>query len=207
MVFILPAMAGCYPKGAQYAEELDLVYTNYDNQFNFSSKKTFSLPDSVVEITGDNFPDPQGNGRPNFLSATYGDPMLQAIDQNMTAYGWTKVDKNNHPDVIMLVSATTTLNLFYYYDWGYWGWYYPGWYPGWGWYYPWYPYPSVTGYRSGTVLIQMTDDGAVRAGEPNVPVPWVSIINGLAEGSSANITSRIQSTINQAFLQSPYLKH
>jgi len=208
LVSTLPVLAGCYPKGAEYAEELDLVYTNYDNTFSFSSKHTYALSDSVIKITGENFQGQGGISKPDFEASSFSVPIVQAIDQNMTSYGWTKVNKNSNPDVIMLASTTTTLNLFYYYDWGYWGWYYPGWYPGWGWYYPYYPYPSVTGYRSGSVFIQMVDDAQRRAGDTaKIPVRWSAIINGLAEGSNANITTRIQSTIAQAYQQSPYLKH
>ena len=42
-ILILPILAGCYPKGAEYAEELDLVYTNFYEQFNFSNAKTFAM--------------------------------------------------------------------------------------------------------------------------------------------------------------------
>jgi hypothetical protein len=41
----------------------------------------------------------------------------------------------------------------------------------------------------------------------NVSVIWSSIINGLNEGGTANITARIQTSIDKAFAQSPYLKH
>ena len=125
----------------------------------------------------------------------------------MTDYGWTLVDKNSSPDVILLVSSITTTNVYWYYDWGYWGWYYPGWNPGWGWYYPGYYPPYVTGYKSGSVFTQMVDAKATAAGVDNVPVVWSCIFNGLAEGGTSSIATRVQTGIDKAFVQSPYLKH
>jgi hypothetical protein len=201
-------LAGCYPQGAEYTDELDLVYTNYASDSNFSARKTYAIPDSVLKISGEQVTVPDSTFRPEFLSADYSNPILAAINQNMTTYGWTRVNKFSKPDVILLVSAMTTTNIYYYYDWSYWGWYYPGYYPGWGWYYPGYYYPAyVTGYRSGSVFIQMVDSKATEITTDNVTVLWSCILNGLAEGSTSSITSRLATSINQAFTQSPYLKH
>src|SRR4030095_8436058 len=159
-------LAGCYPKGAEYIEELDLVYTNYYNGFDFNAKHTYALPDSVIKISGDNFDDPDGNHKPEFLPKASGDVILNQIKTNMTAYGWTKVDRSAHPDVLLLVSSMTTTNIFYYYDWWYWDWWYGGYYPPWGWYYPCCYYPAtITGYRSGSVLMQMVDPNPSLQGE------------------------------------------
>jgi hypothetical protein len=205
-VFLLPVLSGCYPEGAEYTEDLDLVYTNYSNQFDFASRKTYSIPDSVIKITGDVFNDPDGDGKPTFLSAAYATVIVAQIKKDMAANGWTLVDKNANPDVIILTSSMTTTNIYYYYDWWYWDWWYPGWYD-WGWYYPGYYYPSyVSGYRSGSVFIQMVDSKAAKTAD-NVPVAWNAIINGLAEGNTTDINARIQTSIDKAFAQSPYLKH
>ena len=126
----------------------------------------------------------------------------------MIDYGWTEVDKDAGPDVILLVTSMTTTNLYYYYDWGYWGWYYPGYNPGWGWYYPGYYPPYVTSFRTGSIFVQMVDQKAMTTPhEGNVPILWYCIVNGLVEGSTADILGRTQTNINQAFIQSPYLKH
>ena len=91
------------------------------------------------------------------------------------------------------------------YDWGYWGWWYPGWYPWWGWYYPYAPV-YVDGYRSGSLFIQMIDAKAAPQVD-NVPVQWTGIFNGMLEGSNPEIIARVQTAIDKAFAQSPYLKH
>jgi len=203
-ILVLPMLSSCYPKGAEYNEELDIVYTNYNPDFNFTSKMTYAIPDSVIKIDGDNFLDPDGDHKPEFLTTANSAVILNQIKQNMSAYGWTQVPKTSNPDVIILVSTFTTLNLYYYYDWGYWGWWYPGYYPPWGWYYPGYYPPYITGYRSGSVLMQMVDSKAA-PGLENVPVEWTAICNGLAEGS--DLQSRVQKMIDAAYSQSTYLKH
>ena len=150
-ILSLVLISGCYPNGAEFIDDLDLVYTNYSNTFDFSSKQTYAIPDSVIKITGDIFSDPDGDHKPAFLSAGSAQVILEQINKNMAGYGWSRVNKFSNPDVILLVSSVTTTNIYWYYDWWYWGWYYPGFAPGWGWYYPGYYPPYVTGYRSGSV--------------------------------------------------------
>src|SRR5688572_23516468 len=110
-VLILPVLAGCYPDEAEYTEELDLVYTNHTSSFDFRSKKTFAMPDSVIKITGDAFEDPDGDGKPEFVKATYSTAIISALKQNMAANGWQLVNKNNNPDVLLLPSTMVTTNI------------------------------------------------------------------------------------------------
>src|SRR5215218_8530834 len=90
-ILLLPVIASCYPDEADYVEELDLVYTNYASSFDFKSKHTFAMPDSVIKITGEAFDDHDGNGRPEFVKATYSTAILNALKDNMTANGWQLV--------------------------------------------------------------------------------------------------------------------
>ena len=46
-------LVSCYPDGPDYYEDLDLVYTNYDDTFDFASKGTFAMPENIVKVTGD----------------------------------------------------------------------------------------------------------------------------------------------------------
>jgi uncharacterized protein DUF4136 len=202
-VLILPVIASCYPKGAEYTDELDLVYTNYAPSFDFKSKHTYAIPDSVIKITGDRFDDPDGNGKPEFAKPPYSTAILSGLKAGMAAYGWQLASKNT-ADMILLPSTMVTTNIYYYYDWWYWDWWYGGWY---GWYYPccYYP-PYVTGYRSGSVFVQLIDRTTANPSHDNVTVTWSMIINGLAEGDATNIAARITTGIDQAFKQSPYLK-
>ncbi len=50
----------CFPNGAEYIDELDIVYTNYDDSYNFKNKSTFAVPDKITKIDRENFPDGPG---------------------------------------------------------------------------------------------------------------------------------------------------
>ncbi len=188
---------GCYPREAEYIDEYDLVLTNYSPTFDFTTALTYSLPDSVVKITGSAM---EGE-RPEMVAAVYGDQVLQQIRQNMNSRGWTEVELVEEPDVTVLPSVFTSTYVSYYYPYDYWGWYYPyG-----GWYYPGY-YPTYVTYTTGTVLMQMavpTVDGITG----NSAIVWTAGLNGVAEGSSSGLVTRVNKGIDQAFDQSSYLNH
>lgn len=191
-------LGACVQYDPVYTDDLDLVVTNYDKEFSFSTKTTFSIPDSVVLIDGSEF-----DGSPEFAKPAYADTLLGRIRKNMVDRGWTEVAENNNPDVIILPSAFTTTVVDIYYSYGYWNWYYPGY--GGGWYYPYWGFPVASTYKTGTMLVQMIDPSQVNTSD-NIPVVWVSIINGLLEGKSSSYNRRITTTIDQAFTQSPYFK-
>lgn len=185
---------GCYPDGAEYYEDTDVIYTTYDVDFDFGSRQTYALPDKiVVDVEIDN-----GDTTFVYMKDIYATPILQAIESNMSNYGWTKVAISATPDMVITPAAMKNTTVFY----SYWyDWWYGGWYGGWGWYYP--PYYTVSSYTTGTVVITMSD--------PNVDNPvdrseasWLMVGNGLVSGSYT--LSRVTDAIDQAFLQSPYLK-
>lgn len=192
---------GCYPQENGYVNDYDIVATNYDKDFQFSQHKTYALPDSIV-LVGDQ----TLTGSVVFVDQKSADLILNQIRANLNKLGWVEKD-TSVADIILLPSAFKNTNVYYYYDYAYWGWYYPGYYPGYGWGYPGYgyPYPVATSYQTGTLFMQMTYRKGIEAS--SVPVVWTSVINGLLNvGSSSSVTSRITTTINQAFNQSPYLK-
>lgn len=195
-LLLLLFLFGCYPQGPEYVEDFDLVITNHDTSFDFNTVGTYALPDDVVKLTG-NLID---GDDVEFVDPVYASVILDNIRENMNDYGWTEVDKNDDPDVIILPSATSSTYLFWYYDWWYWDWWYP--YDWWGWY---YPYPIYGGsYTTGTVFVQMTYPSGITAAD-NIPVIWSAVLNGLLEGSKSQVNDRIESAVNQAFEQSPYL--
>jgi hypothetical protein len=184
----------CHPGGAEYANELDVVYTNYDKTYNFQSKGTYSLPDKVTKVTG------EVGGPPEYVNDIYGVPILAEIDANMQALGWVKVDVNNNPDIQVLPGAwkTTTIVTGGYYG-GYWCWYYPYYCGGGGWY---YPYPAVSSYTTGSLVMTIVDP-ALESPDGNKRVVWTGAINGILDGTYT--ASRVTKGIDQAFAQSPYL--
>lgn len=185
-------LMGCYPDGADYTEELDIVYSNYDETYNFQSKGTYAMPDEIVLLTGDE------NDPVDYVQDLYAGPILSQIEQNMTALGWTRVDLADNPDVELLPATWTTTTVFYGGG-GYWCWWNPYYCGGW-WY---YPYPVVSGYTSGTLVMTMADPN-VESGDGRIRAVWTGAINGLL--SDVYSQDRVTKGVNQAFKQSPYLK-
>lgn len=196
MLITLLMTAACYPKGPEFTDDYDLVATSYDPAFDFSSLTTYALPDSVVKITGNLLEDDEIR----FVSPVYNAAIISSLRENLNKLGWTEVRKFQNPDVIILPSACENTTV-YYYDYYYWDWWYP--YSYWNWYYPYSVYAGS--YSTGSLLIQMTQPEG-RTAADNIPVIWVSVVNGLLEGSTTSIGERINRSIDQAFAQSPYLK-
>lgn len=181
----------CYPAGPEYIDELDLVYSNYDPAYTFNAKHTYAMPDSIMKIDDD-----LANGtKVNYVKNLYAAPLLSKINQNMANNGWTKVNKNESPDVV-LAPVAYMLTTTYYYG-GYWGGWYGGYY---GWY---YPYPVTTSYSTGSLVVTMLDPNDVSP-DDKLRAVWSFVVNGLLEGSTADFTARFTKGINQAFAQSPY---
>ena len=185
---IILLLGSCYPQGPEYYEDLDLVYTNYDDQYDFSSKGTFAIPDKIVKVTGNLI---EGEN-PEFVDDEYAGPMLDKMIQNMEALGWTATDDPANADVVLFPAVWTNTTIYYWYD--YWCWYYP-WYCGWGW-----GYPSVSSYTTGTLVMTLVADGDDYIDPTRV---WTAAANGLLSGAF-NLT-RVNNAIDQAFEQSPYL--
>jgi hypothetical protein len=199
-VVLLTVLFGCYPGGAEYVDEYDITYSNYDKTFDFVGKGTYSLPNKIVKVTGDLVSvNPQP---PEYVKDIYGIPMLAEIDAQMQNLGWTKVDVNSNPDVQLLPAAWESTTIIYG---GYWGsyycWYYP-YYCGGGWY---YPYTPVATYSTGTLVMTLVDPSAAgESADGNKHVVWTGAVNGLLAGTYD--VSRVNRGIDQAFKQSPYLK-
>lgn len=188
LIAIVLLMGSCYPGGAEYYDETDIVYTHYDNTFDFKSLGTYAMPDKIVKITGS---DISGDG-PETIDDKYALPMLQKIEANMTALGWTKVATPETADVVLFPAVWTNTTVYYWYD--YWCWYYP-YYCGWGYY-----YPYVSSYTTGTMIMTIVP----RTQESVQPTGvWVAAINGLMSG--AYDATRVNNAIDQSFKQSPYL--
>lgn len=190
----------CYPEGPDYLDEVDIVFSNYDPEYNFSAKQTFAIPDKIMKIDEDLIND---DGI-NYVNEIYAIPMLERIRKNMVDNGWTEVEIAASPDVLVAPAAYETTTYYYGYDyWYYYDWWYGGYYPGGGWY---YPYPVVEGYTTGSLLVAMVDPNEVTVND-RPRVVWTFIINGLLEGTTSEFTARYTKGIDQAFEQSPYLNN
>lgn len=192
-------LSGCYPSAPDYIDDYDLVYTQQDKTYDFSKVTTYMLPDSVEHITNP-------GDKPDH---TYDAIILSELKKQLDGLGWQQVD-DEAGDVLVLPSVTASKQgvCTAYCWWCYWGWW-----PGWGYYPPinwnpgyWYPSDIVcASYNTGTLMVNMTNPAQPKGQQ--LGVVWLGVLNGLLEGGTANISSRIQTNIDQMFKQSPYLKN
>jgi hypothetical protein len=187
---------GCYPHGADYVEDMDVVITTHNASYDFVSKSTYAMPDKIVKVTGNIL---EGQD-PSFIPTANATVILSRIAQNMTALGWTRVDVTDtaNTDVLLVPVSWETTTLVYYYD--YWSWWYGGYYPGYGGYYPYYGY--TTSYTTGTLLMTMIDPREI-SGTGAPVLQWSGALNGILTGSFSS--TRVNGLIDNAFNQSPYL--
>jgi len=199
------ALSGCYPGGVEYTSDTDLVYTNYDPEYNFGAVQTYLVEDTIRHYADD----------PSEIETKYDSQILADIKTNLNELGWQEFDLNdtitgNKPDIVMVTSilVTTTYDVYYYPYYGY-GWYWKSTgnleYYNYGWYYPWYGTTYVTSYTTGTVAMVMYDPDLVDNTNKKIKVSWAGILNGLAGGGASDAIPRISNGIDQAFRQSPYL--
>jgi hypothetical protein len=191
IVTLSALLVGCYPQGPEYTEDLDVVLTNFQSGYDFSSKGTYARPDKIVKITGNL----QEGDDPAYIPDATAALIFAEIDKNMQNLGYSKVDVSDDPDLLLAPASWETTTIFYYYD--YWYWWYGGYYPGWG-------YPAYGGsYTTGTLLMTLIDPAVVGA-NGNVVLQWTGAVNGILSG--AYNATRVNKGIDQAFAQSPYLK-
>jgi hypothetical protein len=201
----------CYPtSNCDSITCYDTVATAHDSTVSFATFSTFSLPGWPDGGIPEFIPD---GGTGQMVNHSFDPFILQTIATNFTNLGYTLVptDTEPPPSFTVLVGVNASTYLFYYYPWYYyWGIYYP---PGYPWYgYPWTPYPIYSAFDVGTLLINMTapENGhVVPDGGPELDGVWVASIRGVlgsqGQYTPAQIQNRLQTRIDQAFIQSPYL--
>jgi hypothetical protein len=188
---------GCYPKGPENTEELDVVLTYHNPDYTFGTKTTYSMPDKIVIITGNL----QEGQAPSFVPDANAKAILSKIEENMTALGYEKVDiASNGADLLLVPASWETTTVTVWYD--YWYWWWGGYYPGWGWS-GYYPPVYVSSYTTGTLVMNIMDKTVLGA-NGNPVLQWTGAVNGVMN-YSYNI-SRVSAGIDKAFDQSPYLK-
>ena len=220
LLFVVVLFDGCYPNDTISASESDIMLTGRYDSVDFTTLKTYYLPDTVFPVrddTTDKTPVPNS------------DLILSDIERNMTNYGYVRryfsEQDTTPPDVMIAVAAisTTTVTVGWWYPyypgWGWgWGWYKNSeasrgtdyWYGGWWGYYPpgwgWGGVPYYSSYTTGTLLMEMTnpEDYRVIGNDTVTPMYWAGAVSGVLSGG--NNTSRITRGIDQIFTQSPYLK-
>jgi len=189
-------LAGCYPNGPDYAEELDVVLTYHNADYSFGTKTTYAMPTKIVKITGNL----QEGDAPSYIPDATAALILSRIEENMTSLGYQRVDiSTGGADLLLAPASWETTTISYSYD--YWYWWWGGYYPGWGW--SGYPPVYVSSYTTGTLIMNLLDKTQLGA-NGNPILQWAGAINGVM--TNTYDASRVNTAIDKAFDQSPYLK-
>ena len=204
VVLALVTITGCYPGSDRSLQNTEVVFTTFDENFDFSAEKTYFLANEVADIDS-------GKTVDNATQKT----ILDRVRFNMNAKGWTEIT-DTLPDglpskdakVVLLASLLTgSIDGVSYWPgyggwWGgYWG--YPGFgYPGYGW----GGVPIPYSYDIGTIFIDMVDYSTYNPDdEKSLTLIWTAAMNGVLSSTSVGNTSRIERVIDQSYAQSPYL--
>lgn len=185
----LLTLMSCTPGSEISVQESDVALTIYDPNVDFGAIGTYEMPDTLNHILEE--------GGDDDISRKYDQDILDLVAANLNARGFERIYAGT-PDVLVVVSATTVQNWYAYS-------YYP-WY-GYGWYYPYYPYWGVSyAYTTGTLIVDMVDPNKPDEVNKTYPNYWRGVVNGVLDDVESSKVRRFTDSINQLFIQSPYLK-
>ncbi len=210
-ISVIFLLGGCYPQGATYVDELDLVVSIENKEVDYQAYNSFYIEPDVLLISNDS--------KDSLLDKNDADFLVGEFRMRMLELGWTEITDSASVDSTTTAILMTVLeNVNVSYVSGGWGW--GGW-GGWGWwgypccgYYPGYPgyggccYTSIYAYTTGSLIIEMIDPSSIAEDGQfdRVPVVWGGGINGYLEGSTSNIRTRVKNSMDQMIEDSPYLK-
>lgn len=178
------------------------VYTNYDNEVDFTKFETFYLPDSIMLV---------GQGmKHSYWTDESAQELVALVADNLVERGYTRVNEPADASLgvqLSYVEQTTQVTGFVGGNW-YGGWWDPGfWGPYWGGWY--YPYPVSYTYNTGTFIMEMLDltkPSDVGAKKAELPVIWQAYAAGMLSGNSKLNKALVKDAISQSFEQSNYIR-
>ena len=179
-----------------------LVYTSPSKDITFTSYQTFDLADSLL-IIGQ-------SDKPVYSQSDNALALIQQVRVNMEKLGYIYTPDNPDADLgIQMTYIIKTERYVKYYNDPYWWLDYPGyWSPGfWGNYVGYYyPYPVSYTYSTNALMVDMVNLTTPKTGEEALEVIWSAYVGGPASASITTDVDRMKSAVDQAFVQSPYLK-
>jgi len=198
---LIPLAQGCQPEpdGKKLYDEL-VVSTSYDPDANFTAYSTYSIPTDTIGYVSE-------TSTSTFITAaesSFPRPVLDAIKFNLNSRGYTRVNKNDNPDLGINVIVVEDLNVFqrvvYPDPYNYPGSIYSGYYGYNSWYY--YPYVNTYAYNTGVLIVEIVDLKN-RTPDNKVKVIWTAYLGDIY--STIHLIDQTEAGIDQSFEQSPYI--
>lgn len=175
-----------------------VVSTNFDQSAVFGTYATYAIPtDTIGFVSNTNPNDTILVSQSNNL---YPRKVLERVASNMNDRQFTRVDRNQNPDLGVNVYVVTDLNISQQVV--YPSYYYPSYY-GYNSYYS-YPYISTYAYNTGALVVEIVDLKNVTL-DNKVKVIWSAYMGDVY--STIDLVEQSIEAIDQAFIQSNYLVH
>jgi hypothetical protein len=192
-------MGSCFDKPSSGDLVKDMVVqTNFDNTVDFKIFSTYAMPLDTVGLVSN-------TSDASAIINNYSKAVVSAVKKNLDMQGYQRVELNENPDFGVNIFIVNDLSVFqsvvypnYYY--GYPGYGYGSYY-GYGGYYN-YPYVNTQVYNQAILVIEFADLKSIQNG--NARVVWTANIGDLITSVDQNV--KVLEAINQAFVQSPYLR-
>lgn len=205
-ILLIPAVilmaVACHKEPYIDSDNEYLVYTAPGKEAVFADFTTFDLADSLLVIGQ--------STKPEYSQSNNALALIQAVRTNMEKLGYIYTPDNPDADLgIQMTYVVKTERYVQYYNDPYWWLDYPGyWSPGfWGNYVGYYyPYPVSYTYSTNALMVDMVNLTTPKTGEEALEVVWSAYVGGPASASITTDVDRMKSAVDQAFVQSPYLK-
>jgi hypothetical protein len=199
VLFIATMLMSCQsePDNLLLLDEL-VVSTNYDPSATFGSYATYAIPTDTI-----GFISSSSNDTILVSSAEngyYPREVLEQVMQNLNDRQYTRVARNENPDLGVNVYVVQDLNISQQVI--YPNYYYPYYY-GYGSYYS-YPYVNTYAYNTGALVVEIVDLKNVTI-DNKVKVTWNASMGDVY--STLDLLDQSVKAIDQAFAQSNYLVH
>lgn len=199
VLFIATMLISCQsePDNLLLLDEL-VVSTNYDPAAAFGSYATYAIPTDTI-----GFVSSSSNDTILVSSAQnryYPREVLEQVMQNLNDRQYTRVARNESPDLGVNVYVVQDLNISQQVI--YPNYYYPYYY-GYGSYYS-YPYVNTYAYNTGALVVEIVDLKNVTI-DNKVKVIWNASMGDVY--STIDLVDQSVKAIDQAFAQSNYLVH
>jgi hypothetical protein len=178
-----------------------------DSTFNFTTLRTFAMPDTVVHFN-------PVTGTPLAVTRQFDQVALDRVRQNLLVRGFTQVANpaTTQPDFVVLVAATAVpsynawIGYSWFSVWGFspvWRWFQPGFTTAWTIVYPWFAVVGTTSYERGTLIVDVIPTSSVNPATRTIRSAWAGVATSLLDGIiDANA---VTAAIDQMFALSPYL--
>ena len=199
------AVTSCHKEPSpQDSDNEYLVYTAPAKNMDFTKFTTFDIADSVLVIGQ--------SDKPYYSKSNNALALIQQYRINMEKRGFIYTPSDPSAQLgVQLTYVEKTERFVRYYSDPYWWLDYPGYWPSnyWGnwtgWY---YPYPVSYTYTTNALITDIVDLTPVVSADDSKPltIVWSSYIGGPASASLSYDVQRMKESIDQAFVQSPYLK-